>query len=879
MRIFYSVISGIIFCVSVTSVSFAATSTEPNSSNIVLTNKTLTVEINRRTGAWESVIDRATGDNLVVGKMVSAAIMSAQVPAIDMNSVQQALTSGKAISIEGEWLFCADPPGGGVNAGFLNGDFSAGDWKPTPVPSQTGIGDNRLHNMAGEFWYRTTFVPRTEWRSSDLVLVVGAIDDTDVVYLNGERIGSTGTNIPNHWEAPRIYKIPSKLLNMDGPNNLLIKVYNGAFDGGIVAGPVLIGLSSAINSLEPPLPPVTHAEASRDKGKTTAIITAISDPFEYTARFETSEDSMLLTRTITVRNVSDIPQILSNVTYPMPFLKIGDFQTFSFPGSLPVGANPISGLLDGETTGSRGMDPLAILWDDNSKCGIGMWFHSEDEWAPVSVRRGGEGAAILHTQQILAPLEPGQSVTLGTQYIWLDHGNRDAVLKDVHKVYDIINLRPPSDGFPDLMSQVMYCGHPGGVPEHGYMGYGGFKALEEYVPTLKRMGITILWLLPIWEHGDGTVWNLYSPFDHFKISYLYGTPDELKHLSAVCAENGISLVFDLVPHGPPDISPLAKEHPDWVCRDRDGNPIYNWSQLAFEYAHPGWQDYMRRAAEFDAKEYGAVGARVDCGAGGPMNWKPLPGLRPSQSGLYGALQMNKAIRDGFINAGKKPILMPEEYTGANIFYRVSDITYDVMLFFLMVDLKAKEASPEEWAQSFAKFLHDQSLTLPNDAIKMRFISNHDTVSWTYQAKRPIDVYGLQGMRALLALCGLIDGVPMLYQGDEDPSIYGGKGEPSVDFLAKIYNLRKSVPAISKGASDYESVRATGGVFTCLRKSGKSKAIVIISFDPEPVKSDLSLPSELEGDWEDQISGERISLSLPSTISMSGYQVRVLIPVK
>ena len=87
------------------------------------------------------------------------------------------------------------------------------------------------------------------------------------------------------------------------------------------------------------------------------------------------------------------------------------------------------------------------------------------------------------------------------------------------------------------------------------------------------------------------------------------------------------------------------------------------------------------------------------------------------------------------------------------------------------------------ARSFQQFLHDQALTLPPGALKMRWISNHDTVSWTFQKQRP-PAYGVDRMRALLALCALIEGVPMVYQGDEDPAVYGGQGESSVDFLAR-----------------------------------------------------------------------------------------------
>ena len=108
---------------------------------------------------------------------------------------------------------------------------------------------------------------------------------------------------------------------------------------------------------------------------------------------------------------------------------------------------------------------------------------------------------------------------------------------------------------------------------------------------------------------------------------------------------------------------------------------------------------------------------------------------------------------------------------------------------------------------------------------MRWISNHDTVSWTFQKQRPLRLYGVERMRALLAVCALIEGVPMLYQGDEDPAIYGGQGPSSVEFLARIYGLRKDLPAIREGKADYHSLRASAGVFACLRRSADSEARV------------------------------------------------------
>ena len=159
---------------------------------------------------------------------------------------------------------------------------------------------------------------------------------------------------------------------------------------------------------------------------------------------------------------------------------------------------------------------------------------------------------------------------------------------------------------------------------------------------------------------------------------------------------------------------------------------------------------------------------------------------------------------------------------------------------------------------------------------MRWISNHDTVLWAFQKQRPIQVYGAQRMRALLAICALIEGVPMLYQGDEDPAIYGGQGPSSVEFLSRIYGLRKQLPSLRHGKADYAAARATGGIFACLRQAPSQEALVLVSLNPLPVESLVSLLISHAGRWTDALSGESIQAERPLNVTMTPYQIRVLV---
>ena len=846
-----------------------------NGAPLVLKNRHLALTFDRQSGGWISLVDGSTHEELIEQPAPHSLMLPAANPKNVPERIRQALAAGQAIDLTGEWLYTSTPPREPEAAALMQGKLEACPWQPTPVPSRRGTGDDRLHDRFGEFFYRRAFTLPDTWPEGDRMLVIGAVDDFDATYLNGTQIGATGVETPQHWQTPRYYRVPSMLLRKGQANVLLIKVTNGGFDGGI-DGPLVLGLASVLSPSQVAGPELKESALSRQGQTQVLTMVSVAPPYEYRLECVLPDDQAGFTRQITVRNVSDKETILQNQpSYATPPLAVGNRQAVIFPGSLPVGDQAVATLSEGVALSPRTLDPLVVVWDAASSLGLGSWFHSEQEYAPVSARRVGAGVELRHAQQIVTRLKPGQAVTLGTQFFWLSHGSRDDALRGVQNVYRAIGLKAPDHGLSDLRQMVLYNGHPGGLPERGFRGYGGFKALDAYVPTLKKMGIDLIWLLPIWEHGDGQKWNLYAPFDHFRVSPLYGTPEELKRLSASCQSRGMRLMFDLVPHGPPDFTPLAQEHPEWVCLDPEGKHVFAWGQYAFDNNHPGWQAYMRRAAAWGAREFGAIGARVDCGAGGPLNWNPAVGDRPSLSSLAAGLGMNRAIREGYLEVQPGVVVLPEEYTGANIFCRVSDLTYDSQFYFLQSDLHTRHAPPEEWAGKIEQFLHDQQLTLPPGALKMRWISNHDTVTWTFQKARPIKLYGVEKTRALLALCAFVEGVPMLYQGDEDPSLYGGQGPSSVDALAKIYQLRKRLPSLRDGSADYTTLHASGGVFACLRARSGSEAVVLISLNPQSVETELSPSSRLSGTWTDELSGELITLRAKPRLPMAPFQVRVL----
>ena len=131
------------------------------------------------------------------------------------------------------------------------------------------------------------------------------------------------------------------------------------------------------------------------------------------------------------------------------------------------------------------------------------------------------------------------------------------------------------------------------------------------------------------------------------------------------------------------------------------------------------------------------------------------------------------------------------------------------------------------------------------------------------------------MRALWSLCALIEGVPMVYQGDEDPAVFGGQGDSQVEFLAQLFGLRKQLDVLREGTADYLSAKATQGVFACLRSHGNQQALVLISFNAEPVTTEVSLPDDAPRFAHDALSGEHFEDARPLRVTMEPYAVRVL----
>ncbi|HNW60104.1 MAG TPA: sialate O-acetylesterase [bacterium] len=82
----------------------------------------------------------------------------------------------------------------------------------------------------GVIWFRKTIEVPAEWAGLTLVAELGPIDDMDVTWFNGERIG--GMEKSGLWQTPRIYTVPAQLVK-PGANAIAVRVIDTQGGGGI----------------------------------------------------------------------------------------------------------------------------------------------------------------------------------------------------------------------------------------------------------------------------------------------------------------------------------------------------------------------------------------------------------------------------------------------------------------------------------------------------------------------------------------------------------------------------------------------------------------------------------------------------------------------
>lgn len=111
-------------------------------------------------------------------------------------------------------------------------NFDDSRWKEMNLP--TNWEKTELGTFDGVVWFRKKIeIPET-WINKELILELGPIDDMDVTFVNGIKIGSYET--AGYWQTDRVYTIPAEIVK-DKNLTIAVRVIDNQGGGGIWGTP------------------------------------------------------------------------------------------------------------------------------------------------------------------------------------------------------------------------------------------------------------------------------------------------------------------------------------------------------------------------------------------------------------------------------------------------------------------------------------------------------------------------------------------------------------------------------------------------------------------------------------------------------------------
>jgi len=233
---------------------------------------------------------------------------------------------------------------------------------------------------------------------------------------------------------------------------------------------------------------------------------------------------------------------------------------------------------------------------------------------------------------------------------------------------------------------------------------GTFQALETHLPRLQKMGIKILWLMPIQPIGElnrkGSLGSYYSISDYMAVNPEFGTGDDFRRLVERAHNLGMYVILDWVANHTSWDNHLINEHPGWYKTDSTGAiipPVPDWSDVAaLDYNNKDLRAYMTEALLYWIREYGIDGYRCD-----------VAGMLPVDFWNDAVPELRKL----------KPVFMLAEWETPEMHDTAFDATYAWDFHHLMNQI----AQGKKTANQIDTLYNKEKATYPPHAYRMRFI--------------------------------------------------------------------------------------------------------------------------------------------------------------
>jgi len=144
---------------------------------------------------------------------------------VDLIRSDPASATATLLAQQEQWYHEMDP-GTQEDPAWSQPGLQDSNWESMQLPTTWEMTDN-YPTFNGVFWFRKTFFMPEDWDGKDVEINLGAVDDVDTTWVNGEWIGST----PG-WDVARIYTLAAGLLH-PGQNVIAVRVLDTGGGGGL----------------------------------------------------------------------------------------------------------------------------------------------------------------------------------------------------------------------------------------------------------------------------------------------------------------------------------------------------------------------------------------------------------------------------------------------------------------------------------------------------------------------------------------------------------------------------------------------------------------------------------------------------------------------
>lgn len=357
-----------------------------------------------------------------------------------------------------------------------------------------------------------------------------------------------------------------------------------------------------------------------------------------------------------------------------------------------------------------------------------------------------------------------------------------------------------------------------------YTPEGTFKAFQQHLSRLKKMGVDILWFMPIQPIGEknrkGKLGSYYSIKDYTAVNPEFGTEADFKNLVDEAHKLGMYVIIDWVANHSSWDNVWVKSHPEWYAKDSLGNMTVpagtDWEDTAdLDFDKPALRRAMIDAMIYWVKNTNIDGFRCDVAGMVPLNFW---------------VHARKAIDEA-----KPGCFFLAEDSEPEI-HKAFDMSYNWPLKDLVNDM----AKRKKGVADLVKHLQQEKERFAPVDVRMQFITNHDENSWSGSEYERL---GDASVDAFTVLTYTIPGMPLTYTGQEEPlkkrllffdkDTVGFGQYKRAGFLTALNALKHENKALWNAEHGGDLLQLTnskpGSVFTFIRQKDNNKVVCMINF--------------------------------------------------